>query len=422
MGYVINVRGKSVKNLINKLKNTSSSNEKIAILQTATPYEIEALEVCYDPFFQTNLKSAKPNKVGAFSFQQSWKLFEDILDKLNKRLITGNKAKEIVNNFLSQCDAETQEVYEMILKKDLRCGIGIKAINSAFGNLIQEFNVQLANTYLDSVEKKSVKSVGYYWASPKLDGIRCIFIHGRFYTRQGKPVYGFENIEAEINQILAKHPHIKFLDGELYSHEVPFQTIQSYVMSQKGEEAMKNKIKFHVFVMGAEYETTEDMIEDLSLLTGNYVVPIKYVRVSNHLADIRLITTGYEEQGYEGTMLRHPLNWYSWKRDDNLLKYKNFIEGDFTIVGSFEGKNDLTGTLGGLIIEGEYNGKKIKSEVGSGFKIKEEFPDNRKWFWDSREDIIGKTVEIKFQGITDEESEGFYSLRFPIYLKLKEDR
>ena len=139
--------------------------------------------------------------------------------------------------------------------------------------------------------------------------------------------------------------------------------------------------------------------------------------------DIDAITRKYVMDGQEGAMLRHPRVWYSWKRDDNLLKHKLFTEHDFEVIGYYEGEGEFEGTLGGIRVKGNYDKKPIISEVGSGFKVLEEHPYNRTSLWEIRDELIGKKVELKFQGITDKPNdEGFWSLRFPVFNKFKEDR
>jgi len=154
-----------------------------------------------------------------------------------------------------------------------------------------------------------------------------------------------------------------------------------------------------------------------------YLKLVPVTKVPNNPESVHKFTEQCVELGFEGSMLRHPVKWYSWKRDDYLLKHKFFIEHDFTIVGYYEGKGEFKGTLGGVIVEGEYEGKKIKSEVGSGFKYLPEWPDNRDFFWNNQVELMGEIMEVKFQGISDEPNkDGTWSLRFATYKKLKQDR
>ena len=56
------------------------------------------------------------------------------------------------------------------------------------------FNLQLANTYSPSTNY----GVSHWYSSPKLDGVRCLYIPGKgLISRSGKSKYvGLEHIEA----------------------------------------------------------------------------------------------------------------------------------------------------------------------------------------------------------------------------------
>ena len=66
--------------------------------------------------------------------------------------------------------------------------------------------------------------------------------------------------------------------------------------------------------------------------------------------------------------------------------------------------------LGGFYVEKTVENQLVKSKVGSGFTN-----DERGFYWDIRDTLIGRIVEIKYQELTDDGS----SLRFPVFSKLK---
>jgi len=421
--------------LVQELRSTNSSNSKIDFIKQYINDSTvkEVLKYTYDPFFQTNLRKVNVASTGSLSFSDVYSEFKILLFQLNRRDLTGNAARDAVTKLLNKCTSETQELITNIIQKDLKCKLGASLINKAIPGLVPEFDIQLANTYDKSIKKKEVKLVPYYYESPKLDGLRG-YHKATMISRSGKPILGFEDtIEPELNDLMDKHK-FDFMDGELYSHNVPFQTIQSYVNRKVNIDPLKKKeIYYYIFVAGRDWKDTKEMydylqnIPELSSplphLNYHYVKLLPVTIVKNDLDEITKVTELHMSQGYEGTMLRHPKNWYAWKRDDNLLKHKLFIESDFTITGYYEGEGEFEGTLGGFKIEGEFEGNKIRSEVGSGFKVLPEFLDNRSELWRIRRDLPGQTVEVKFQGITDKPSnDGYYSLRFPVYLKLKQDR
>ena len=422
--------------LIQQLKSEPSTNKKLEILQSYSNDNNvkEALKLTYDPFIRFYInKIAKRNKdlpkplLTIFN-NHSFSEFKKLASALSERRITGNDAIAATHLFLDACSDELREAFSLILKKDLKVGISIKTLQKAFGeDFIEDFNVQLANTY----DKTKNYKINHWYASPKLDGLRCYFTHGKLLTRNGHEIMGFEHIIEELNSIVL-YDEFKpdFIDGELYTNEVNFQEIQGAVMSNKNiDPERKSKIKYNIFALGCKnIKTTDDMVEDLYEIfnknTFKYLVKVPYHYIINKSDEIVKYCEMFMQEGYEGVMLRDPIKPYDWKRSNALLKFKLFKEADFTIVGFYEGKDKYEGTLGGLIVSGEYTDEEknitytIKSEVGSGFSdaLRDEI-------WENRNEYLEKIAEIKFQNVTDEpDKNGAFSLRFPVFLKTKEDR
>jgi DNA ligase 1 len=415
-----------------ELKNTPGTNDKLAILERIRDDKdiLRCFQLTYDPFTMFYINKLEVIKTGAhaLNFRQTVNEFYDVCRKLSTREVTGNEARMLVELFLSKCAGETQEVYIKILKKDLKVGVTDTLMNKVYGDdFIETFDVQLANKYLEKMNSKDVKNAPFFWASPKLDGLRCFYKKGHLLTRNGHEILGFDHIIRELEKADAE-----FFDGELYSDTIDFQEIQGAVMSNKNiDPERKNQIYYNVFAMGRKsFKNTTDMVEALrevstrSNFKGQFVKFVPYQKVNNNLNDITALCAVFMNMGYEGVMLRHPEKWYEWKRSNALMKFKLFREEDFKVVGFYEGQKGtkLEGQLGGIIVEGpvaiEEGGTKkstIRSECGSGFKEKN---GERLEIWKNQNKYLGKTAEIKFQGLTDDNS----SLRFPIFLKWKEDR
>lgn len=426
---------------INLLKNESSTNGKMQILKDfASKSEIirEALKLCYDPFIISNIKKINvPMRSGTRSFESAFYEFKALFENLNSRSISGNAAQLEVSNFLSTIVYVHQEIFINILKKDLRVKIGAALINNALGeNFIPQFEIQLANKYDPNKNYK----VDYWWYSPKLNGLRGYYDSNGFNSRKGHRLYGFDHIEKELHDLCSKYS-FSFCDGELYDFGIPFQTIQSYVTTKKNiVSEHKEKIKFNIFAIG-NFKNTDEMILNLNAVDWNqysYIKPLEYDTIDNNPNDIYQKMLYMYDNGYEGLMLRHPEVSYVYKRGNELLKAKPFKEASFVIVGFEEGKEgtNTEGTLGAIVIEGNVEGKKIKSKVGSGFKtinkdlslgmIKtiEEGTITRDMIWNNREKFLGKTCEIQYQEVTDkpDPKTGMYSLQFPVFVYLKKDR
>ena len=101
------------------------------------------------------------------------------------------------------------------------------------------------------------------------------------------------------------------------------------------------------------------------------------------------------EQGYEGIMIKDIDAPYQSKRSHHMLKAKPFIEVSLTVKAVEEGTGRNVGKLGALIVEGNDDGKFIKTNVGSGLT-----DENRETFWKDQDNLIGQIVEIRADATT----------------------
>lgn len=439
----------------------AKGNDKVDVLKAHSyPMARNLLKMCYDPALQTYMKQVpKPKSYGTGSIDEMFPEFAKIFQGLTGRTLSGNDAKAAVLGLLGKCTPEVADCFTKVLKKDLKLGANIKTINTAFGkDFIYEFKVQLAESYDPT---KTYKGVASWLASRKLNGLRGYFRPGdAMRSRKGHEFFGFQHVIDEV-EALCKEYGFSFADGELYSHGIPFQTIQSYVRGDDHiPEEHKRKIRFNIFAAGlvsddkASGRKMVDRLKAVDWAKYEYIVPVEYTEVLNSNAEIERVMRQYSSEGFEGTMLRNPNTPYAWKRSNDLLKRKPFYEADFRIVGFYEGDADkeFAGTLGGITIEGtvdwvvdgEVQQVDVRSNVGSGFSVCSYDKDGNKipvdlawndgnwgssekpprdWVWANQSRIQGLTVEIQYQGLSDKpQPDGTWCLQFGTFRALKMDR
>lgn len=281
------------------------------------------------------------------------------------------------------------------------------------------------------------------FVQPKLDGLRCINADNALASRNGKPYIACPHL----------HQDEVTLDGELYSHlyKDDFNKIVSLCKKQKPTEEeiaeAKEKVQMWVYDFpdhnGPFSERREELYkwaltqgvflatyidEDAKFITsGRMPVPNKpmifgkdhqYILVPTFEVksqdDIDYYHSHFLDQGYEGTIIRLDLGPYENKRSKQLLKYKDFVDAEFTIIGYEEGVGGRTGTIGFFHME-DSNKKTFKSNVKGDF-------DYLKQVWKDRDSYIGKTATVKYFNLTPLKEDGTGGVpRFPYIIKINRE-
>ena len=285
--------------------------------------------------------------------------------------------------------------------------------------------VQLANTYNPDKKYK----VPSWYASPKFDGVRAVFIPEQgFFTRNNKTIHGLTRMAEALEAECSKRK-LTFVDGELIVGGGSFSDSQSAVMS--AEHPAKEMIEFHIFAAGGDFSDTQSMLLQLPDSAVAKLFKVNSEQIPNTYEAVNEACRRYTAQGYEGVVLRHPEIPYHEGRSNHLLKYKYFKEADLKIVGTEagneadlriigaqEGEGRLAGTLGSLVVEGTIDGVKVRSSVGTGLTDKD-----RETLYAAGEGLIGKVLTVNYQSVTEKaDKEGYFSLRFPSFAGIKQDR
>lgn len=415
----------AIKNIIKQLKNAGTNEKKVILQENNQEPFTSLLRLTYDPkikFYIRQMPEIPTTGTKDINNEADATPIIDLLMALSKREYTGDVAKEKLIETLSEYTQDTQDIVQLILKKNLDCGINTKLISQAIPGIVDVFEVQKANEY-DPDKEYNVKE---WYVSAKIDGIRCIkFKDDAMRTRQGHQISRLPLIDDTLNTILDKY-NLTMIDGELTGN-FDFSLVQSYVLGHKNiTEEQKNTVQYCIFAINgkhivntkAMYEQMLDISEELTQMQVTHVYVLPQTLTPNDPVILKELCNKMTKQGYEGIMLRHPEIHYEPKRSNALLKYKLFHEADLLITGYFEGQGKLNGTLGGLRVAGKIEGKKIEAEVGSGFNDL-----TRRFLWTNRDKILGKEVCVRYQEITQNKNKpDIYSLRFPTYRQIKLDR
>lgn len=232
-------------------------------------------------------------------------------------------------------------------------------------------------------------------SQPKYDGVRCPVRVDGMWSRNGKKIISAPHIYNSLQLIFEKHPDL-VLDGELFSErseEVDFNKIISCVRKTKPEPEdlveSERYIKLYVYDCPSHdggFKDRYDYLQTLELPDTIIIVPTVIV---NNMNDVKKLFSVYIEQGYEGEMLRVLDGEYQNKRSKNLIKYKEFMDDEFEIIGVEEGLGKLQNKVGRL----NFNGFSAAVNGNHEYLAK---------LWENRNELIGKTATVKFQEYTSD--------------------
>jgi DNA ligase-1 len=241
--------------------------------------------------------------------------------------------------------------------------------------------------------EKKVKFPCYM--QPKLDGVRCLAYQGidgiHLISREGTKYDTLKHLKL---QLTGFGGFTGFLDGEIYAHGVPFQQFTKWL---KTEQVETLQLEYHVYdsfnslgdSFGTRLFNTQQRIKRLDAPQIKMVETV----TANNMNDIQEYFSNCIAKGYEGIMIRNIDGKYeAGFRSQNLLKYKEFDDDEFEIVGGYEGKGKYKGcvTFECKTDEGVVFGACPKGTIAE-----------KREYWDNLEDYIGKMLTVRYFGYTD---------------------
>lgn len=191
---------------------------------------------------------------------------------------------------------------------------------------------------------KRVSSIDWNsaYVQPKYDGHRMMVEiqdgQARAWSRLGKPILSVPHILEPLSNL----PSGTILDGELYHHGTPLQTIASWIKRDQPQSANLVYIIFD-YVFNAPFIERYNGIH--MMLRSRVLDSNSYIKV----ADTSKITTmdfvgpilrSNIESGYEGIIIRHGMRGYEiGARSQSLVKVKQMLDGEFKCIDVNESRD-----------------------------------------------------------------------------------
>lgn len=432
---------KKVVDIIKELRQTSSRNEKEAILLTNKDNETlkKVFYLAYDPSINFYLKSIpyednwKHGEYFEYDENEEFEIMFDVLETIYSRELTRNKVISFLTGVLSERSTEMQELICNIVKKDLDCGVQTTTINKIWKGLITE-PPYLSYTLFSEKLIKSFKLPCY--SQIKLDGLYAdVFVMKdsvSYRSRSGIPCkFKLPNPVEEKLMELITDPEAGFVlhcealvrKGESFTEFEERKIGNGYLNS---DDSDPDKVVIVIWdVVGIDDYNNRKSAEDYSERFNLVEKIVEYVDTPHiQVVDSRLCSTTQDvidhfvearSKGLEGTVVKSPkLKWKDGKVKDG-LKLKNEFECEMKIVG-FQEHSKRSGQIGAIFVESEDG--IVKCKVGSGLTDAQ-----RKKFFLTQNEMIGKIVTVRGNDlVTNELKQDQYSIFLPRFVEVRADK
>ncbi len=237
--------------------------------------------------------------------------------------------------------------------------------------------------------------------SAKRDGIFATFSRtGKCTTitsRTGKDFTGnLWHLAREVGRYMISN---EIWVGELYVHGWSFDRINKAV---KNESIDSYSLQFHLFdipSLDRPYQERAIMLEHYQI-PDDYIVIVTTVKINNESV-LKSMHDYYVNQGYEGLVIKNGNSKYIWKhRTPAFLKYKEFIDEEFKIIGYKCGTGN---DAGAIVFVCHIGGKRDrclpKYSAGSGYfdcRPRGSVLD-RRTMYDVGWTYVGKMLTVRYQ-------------------------
>lgn len=221
------------------------------------------------------------------------------------------------------------------------------------------------------------------YVQPKLNGMRMLFDGVVGWSR------GNKQIIPEVIQHLQCDTKGYVLDGELI---LPNNVLLQETMkaAKKYRPELSPKLLYRVYDIVDKSMTFTERLQKLTELERNFpenVIMVSTVTVNNE-SDVMMWHKEFVKNGYEGTMIRDPHTKYEiGKRSYSLLKLKDFVDEEFSIVDVIDGDGSDRGLAIFILDSGN----------GEAFNCRPEgSQENRADLFKNRKKLIGKYLTVRY--------------------------
>lgn len=347
----------------------------------------------------------------------------DLLDKLIARQLTGNAARQAIQEELDSLNPKSADLLVRIMSKDFRAGFSEKIVNKACKGLIVEYPYMRCSTLKNSKINEFNYKEGIF-SELKLDGL---FANGncleelQFSTRNGSPFImdKFKTISDELSHITDEQLHGELLveqdgvilerkigngilnsvmqGGDFESNQKPIYVVWDIIPIKEAKQ--KNVYKVPYKERFARLEKLIENCKDVRLV--EYKICYSYKEVLAHAMELI-------RRGEEGTVAKDPNMFWEGRTSKYQVKIKVEFDIDLEIKEILPGNIDTKyeGRPGTLSLESSDGLLKVNVVIKNE-KMRDLIEENP-------DDWISKIVVVRANELMEStQVDGEYSLFLP---------
>ena len=442
--------------ILDQIASDNSKNFKLKILKEHSDNELfrQVVIAAYCPLTKFYIKQL-PEDFGQYEGILNLSEALGLLDCLSNRQLTGDSAREFLNDILSKLSKRDSIVLKRIILKDLRAGFSASSINKAMGKgTIKETPYMGAVSYNEKKVAKLFKTHTRIFSEVKMDGrySNALLTDSTVYmeSRAGNPTE-FGNVFDNLRQIRDLAGHDLVLNGELiipgmsrYQSNGAIASIVSInAKNQKQISITKELLKFKkeydygcIEIMDRIIMVVWDYLPLDAYEKGIYNVPritrmfeLEKLVFQANLPNLKFVeweevqsvaeaSTHFKKcltRGEEGTILKGGDGIWKDGKPVFQVKFKLEMTVDLQIVGFNYG---TVGTKN----EKRISSVTAKSSDGLLVTSPAGIPEKTMDFLTENQDtIVDSILEVKCSGLSSN-SKGEYSLLHPVFKEIRTDK
>lgn len=268
-------------------------------------------------------------------------------------------------------------------KKDIGYRETIVEAKACIDNNTLGFKRSMLAKRLDRMNEKDI-NYGSMYLQMKYDGHRCMVIRtvsGLIaYSRNGRRIKTIDHILDGIEM-----PMGHTIDGELYCHGIPLQTITSWAKRFQKNTKRLEYIVYDV-IRPEGYRYRYNLIKNMNLGSHARLAPTDKTVNQEHLS---MMLENAIALGYEGLILRQlDFPYEAGKRSNGLIKVKQFMDEEFRV-------SDIKASSDGWAILTCKTSSGVEFDVSAPGTIQQKLVVMRE-----RSKFIGRLVTVKFANLT----------------------